>query len=191
MSRSGTLFPLLLALTLALLSYWLQAVIDLPASHRPDPTQHDPDTVIDHVLLRSLNPQGELQYRLQATRIEHFPDHDSNEITNPLLTYVRTGAPDLRISSAHADVSQHGDMVLLTGSVYITRDALPNRPELHAKTQTLTVMPNAGTAHTDDPVFITEGNSHLSGVGMSIDNNARTFELDAKVRGEYHPIPRQ
>jgi lipopolysaccharide export system protein LptC len=191
MSRSGSLFPLILVLALALLSFWLQAVVDLPASQRPDNARHNPDTIVDNATLRSLDQQGQLQYRLQATRIAHFPDHDTNEITNPLLTYFRVGAPDVRISAARAVVDQGGDVVRLSGGVHVTRDPLPNRPAMEGVTETLKVMPDAGTATTDDPVLITQGDSRLSGIGMSFDNNLRTLELHAQVRGTYNSVPRQ
>ena len=51
----------------------------------------------------------------------------------------------------------------------------------------LTVQPDDGTAFTQSPVEITEDKSWVKGVGMHLDNNTSTFELQSQVTGLSYP----
>ena len=54
-----------------------------------------------------------------------------------------------------------------------------------ARSPDLTVNTEAGTAFTNSPVEITQGNSWVTGVGAQIDNNKSTFVLQSQVKGQY------
>ena len=54
-------------------------------------------------------------------------------------------------------------------------------------TETAARHPEAGRAETDGPVTIEEPRGIIHGVGMVLDNNARTFKLKSAVRGTLQP----
>jgi lipopolysaccharide export system protein LptC len=53
----------------------------------------------------------------------------------------------------------------------------------------LRVIPKAGRAETDVLVTIEESRGIIQGVGMILDNNARTIRLKSAVRGTLQPNP--
>jgi LPS export ABC transporter protein LptC len=54
-------------------------------------------------------------------------------------------------------------------------------------TDLLQINPKLGRAETDRPVTIEEPRGIIHGVGMILDNNARTFKLKSAVRGTLQP----
>ncbi|MGE5384361.1 MAG: LPS export ABC transporter periplasmic protein LptC [Betaproteobacteria bacterium] len=180
---SGQIFPLAVLALLAALSFWLQRVVDLPESRHDGKLRHDPDTVVERFMVRHLNAEGTLQYRLQSPHMFHYADDDSSLIQKPRLTYYRPDVPDMILTGQQALVTENGDNVYIWGDVVATRLATPERPEMVARMPDLTVRPDDGIGFTKSPVEITEGKTWLKGVGMDIDNNQATFALQSKVTG--------
>lgn len=188
---SGQIFPLVLLALLAALSFWLESIVDLPDPRRDGKLRHDPDTVVERFMVRHLNAEGRLQYRLQSPHMQHFPDDDSSLIQKPRLTHYRPGAPDMVLIGQQARVTEKGDNVYLWGDVVATRAASAERPEMVARMPDLTVRPNDGTGHTKSPVEITEGQTWLKGIGMNLDNNKATFALQSQVTGHIYRTKQQ
>lgn len=180
---SQQLFPVTILALLAALSFWLQSVVDMPEPRRDGKLRHDPDTIVERFVVRHLDAQGQLKYRLQSPHMQHFPDDDSSLIQNPKLTHVRPDAANMILSGKQALVTERGDHVYLWGEVSATRAATAQRPEMVARMHDLTVRPNDGIATTKSAVEITEGQTRLKGVGMDLDNNRSTFVLKSQVSG--------
>ena len=183
---SGQLFPITLLALLAGLSFWLQAVLTADEGRTGKRAlTHEADAIVENFEIRRLDENGKLQYRLNAPQLRHFPDDNSSQITAPRLLAYRDDTPPLALTAGQARVTAGGETIFLEGDVEIVRAATERRPELNARTATLTVEPEAGTAHTDQTMTITLGASEISGVGARIDNKASTFELRSQVRGRY------
>ena len=70
---SARLFPLLLMLTLALLTFWLERLTqEEPAA--PAPRRHDPDFIIEGFTLTEFGVDGKPVTTLSATKMTHYPD---------------------------------------------------------------------------------------------------------------------
>jgi len=183
---SGQIFPITLLALLAGLTFWLQAVLAPRETQTPSGPGTEPDAIVENFEIRSLDDKGRLQYRLSAPQLQHYPADNSSRIVAPrLIAYRDTATPPLTLTAGRATATARGETVILEDSVDIVRAAANGRPELHATTSTLTVEPQAGTAHTDQAVTLTQGASQLSGIGARIDNKASTFELRSQVRGRY------
>lgn len=182
---SGQLFPITLLGIIAALTFWLQAALT-PEETRPDRALvHEPDAIAENFEVRRLDEQGQLKYRLNAPHLQHFPDDDSSEIRSPRLISYRQDTPPVTLTAGQAKITAQGKNVILTDKVEVVRAATTQSPALVARTATLHVLPDAGTAQTDQPVEISQGASWVTGVGARIDNNASTFELLSQVRGQY------
>jgi len=186
---AATLFPLLVLSGLALLAFWLSEAVT-PSSQPDDAAKrHAPDAIAENFILYRYNTTGKLAYRLEATRMEHYPDDDSSLIYTPRLIRYRPNLPDVTMTAQSAHVTTRGEQVLLRDDVVIVRGAYANRPELIAKTPELTVLPEEGKAFNQHPVAITQGKSWVNGIGLLADNDLKTFTLRKSVRGEYTRTP--
>ena len=184
---SSQLFVIVLLSLLAGLSFWLERAV-APAEVVSDgKLRHDPDAMAENFLVRQFDERGRVKYRLSAPYMMHFPDDDSSELKSPTLTHYRSEAPPLTLSGKNARVTSKGQSVFLWDDVRAVRAATPTRPETVATMPDLTVQPEAGVAFTKSPVLITEDKSWVKGVGMHLDNNTSTFELQSQVTGLSYP----
>ena len=184
---SSQLFVIVLLALLAGLSFWLQRAVAPVEVVRDGKLRHDPDAIAENFMVRQFDEKGRIKYRLKAPYMMHFPDDDSSELKSPTLINYRPNAPQLTLTGKNAKVTSKGQTVFLWDDVKVVRAATPARPELVARMPDLTVQPDDGTAFTGSPVEITEDKSWVKGVGMHLDNNTSTFELQSQVTGLSYP----
>jgi len=186
--------PVILLGCLAALTYWLDAQVQTSARKADGSSRHDPDLYIERFSAVTFDAEGRVRQMLAAARARHFPDDDSVELTG--LSFEMT-APDtarLAVTADAGTVSGDRETVTLRGNVRGTRDAVaatardrsPSGPVTFT-TELLRVSPKLGRAETDAPVTIVEPRGIIHGVGMVVDNNARTFKLKSAVRGTLQP----
>lgn len=184
---ASQLFTIALLASLAGLSFWLERIV-APAETKPDAKlRHDPDSIAENLLVRQFDEEGRVKYRLTAPYLEHFPDDDASELKKPTITQYRPDAAPVTVSGDNARVTSKGEVVFLWDDVKVVRAATVDRPEAVARMPDLTVHPDDGIAFTQSPVEITEDKSWVKGVGMRVDNNTSTFELQSQVTGLYYP----
>ncbi|KAB2920973.1 MAG: LPS export ABC transporter periplasmic protein LptC [Dechloromonas sp.] len=179
------LFPIVLVVLLAGLSFWLQRAVDIEEPRHDGNLRHDPDAIAENFTVRRFDANGQVKYLLTAPYLVHYPDDDSSELRSPTLVNYRPDAPPVTFSALNAKVSAKGETVFLWDDVRAARAATAERPELLARMPDLTVQPDLGTAFTNSPVEITMGQSWLKGVGAQLDNNTATFVLQSQVTGVY------
>ena len=184
---SNQLFVVVLLALLAGLSFWLQRAVTPVEIVRDGKLRHAPDAMAENFLVRQFDEKGRVKYRLTAPYMMHFPDDDSSELKSPTLIHYRPNAPQLTLTGKNAKVTSKGQTVFLWDDVKAVRAATPARPELVARMPDLTVQPDDGTAFTQSRVEITEDKSWVKGVGMHLDNNTSTFELQSQVTGLSYP----
>jgi lipopolysaccharide export system protein LptC len=183
------LFPFMVLVILAGLSFWLQQATDVPLIQNDGNTRHDPDIVVDTLTLYRHDANGLLKYKLAAPRLEHYPDDDSSRIIRPHLTHYRPDGPEVVLAGDTALVSEAGKRVLVQNNVTLTRAAFGKRGAMTARTPELTFLPDEGRAFNKHPVHIVEGRSWLKGVGLQVDDNLGVFSLQSKVTGNYFRNP--
>ena len=179
------LFPVVLLALLAGLSFMLQRAVDQEEAKQDGKPRHDPDAIAENFVARRFDENGLVKYRLTAPYLVHFPDDDSSELKSPVLISYRQSAPPIEVTGKNARVTAKGETIYIWDEVRVTRAATPERPEMVARMPDLTAQPDAGTAFTNSPVEITQGQSWMTGVGAQIDNNNSTFVLQSQVKGQY------
>jgi len=179
------LFPIIILSVLAGLTFWLQSATE-PGNNKHDgKLRHDPDGIAENYVVRRFDEAGQVKYRLSGPYMVHYPDDDTSELKSPTLVSYRPSAPQISITSNFARVTAKGEVAYLWDDVRVTRAATAEQPELLARSPDLTVNTDAGTAFTNSPVEITQGQSWVTGVGAQIDNNKSTFVLQSQVKGQY------
>jgi lipopolysaccharide export system protein LptC len=178
--RASSLFPLVLAIALAAVTFWLERTVQMAAPAPRDAARNDPDVIALNIRSVILDEQGRPETTLAASKMVHFPADDSTELTDPRLVQLRENQPSIRVRADRGTVSKDGEEVRFYGNVVVTRDASRERPELRAETSFLQVFPNEKIAKTPERVVISEGGSRIAGTGMVA--NARTEELTLEAR---------
>ena len=183
--RSNTLFPLLLLIGLAMLSFWLERTVRLETQFDRPPEQNDADFIVENFSAVNMDKSGSPVSTLQAKRMSHFPETQTSELTNPHLIQLRHDGQPIHISADRGLVSGAGDEVRLYGNVVVRRPANTEQPELRMETRYLQVFPEKDLARTPERVVITQGNSRLTGVGFEVNSKTEEFMLKSQVSGQY------
>ncbi|BCO31532.1 lipopolysaccharide export system protein LptC [Thiohalobacter sp. COW1] len=177
---------LLLAL-LAALSGWVYRQATQPVSPETAPTVRHPDAYATRARLSGYTPDGRLEYRLWAERMEHFPGDDSTELQRPYAELYRIDAPPWRISAHHGWVASQGDEIRLRGEVEIQRDGSPANRPVTAWSDSLDLWPGRDYAATDDKITYISDDLRVEAVGMRARLDTGELELLSGVRGVHTP----
>ena len=180
----SAIFPLSLMLTLSLLTYWLRFATELPAERHDGKHRHDPDYIVSDAKLRKLDGTGKLEFTLNAEEIRHYPDDDTTDMTRPTAVFLNPDKPPMTMTSLRGHFNRTSNQVDLYDDVDIQRAAYATNPMLTANTDHLTIFPDDEVALTKRPVLITQGNSWVKGIGLRVDNRARTYVLESQAVAE-------
>lgn len=187
---SSALFPLLVLGMLAAFSFWLERT-SRSESAGPNPNlRHAPDFWVEELILRRYNLDGSIQHTLNASRMTHFPDDDSTEVTEPRVAYFRDDATTT-VTARFAWLDKEGKHVRLQDDVHMIRTE-PQGTATVMDTSLLNVTPDDEYAQTDAPVTLTQGRSVMHGKGgMEVNNKTRIAILNGPVTGTIQREPAQ
>lgn len=162
--------PLLAVLLLAVaaLSWW---VVQHPTPRTSVKAQaqsgpREVDYTVAGLDVTRMTPAGKPAHRLRASRLKHFVDDDTTELTDPQLTVFQGDSPPWEVDAERAWVSADGSLLLLAGEVLIDRAGDGEDPPLHLRTRDLRVQPREDYAETDEKVRVETDTDWLDAVGM-------------------------
>jgi lipopolysaccharide export system protein LptC len=183
--RFTAAFPLFLVAFLAALSFWLERMVQAPSAPRDSSMRHDPDYIVERFVATRMGPDGKPLHQLEAKRMLHYPDDDSTHLESPRLLKFDGDQLAMSIVAATARVSSEGKTVDFNDDVRAVRTATKGSGELVLTTDHLHVIPDDDFASTEQPVMIVDANTKVTGVGLELDNKAKTVKLMSNVRGSY------
>lgn len=148
-------------------------------------TEPDGFVVNGHYL--SYDETGRLATRFRSPRVEQFESRNETVMDSPRATlYGEGGDPPWQVQATKGRFLEADDLVHLTGSVQVTREAEGGRP-LTLTTTALTVNNRERTVYTDEPVELTDAVSLTKAIGMKAWIDDRILELNSQVEGRYEP----
>lgn len=185
MTRLSQLFPILLLAVLASLTVWLDQAVQ--QGGRPTETaRHDPDYIIENIVARRMDTNGNVKHTLHAERMTHYPDDDTTHLVMPrFVSNSATRAP-VTITSKTARVSSGGENIYFETDVRAVRAAYDDRSELLLQTTLLHVIPDENIARTDRPVTITDAHTVATAIGLELNSETRTVKFLSQFKGSYH-----
>ena len=187
MTLSATrLFPLLLMLALALLTFWLERTVREEQVH-PSLRRHDPDYLVEKFVVTKFNAAGVLESTLSAAKMVHYPDDDSTELVAPRVVQAKPNEPRVTLSADRGAISHNGEELFLFGNALLVREAGGGRSEARIQSNFLHVIGARSLVRTDREVTVSEPGRALSGRGMEYHNETFQLFLREQVRGRYEP----
>jgi len=146
------------------------------------------DAFVEDMDLKVMNEQGQLQYRIQATRMTHYPRGELFHLDQPDIRIMQTNGDNWRIKSERGETTEDADIIWLLGAVDIKRRQTATSDPLHIVTSDLLVKPEKEQAETDKAATITSGQFRVEGIGVKADFKKDTVKLKSSVRGRYDVI---
>jgi lipopolysaccharide export system protein LptC len=184
------LFPLLLMLSLAMLTFWLERTARIDQSH-PSLRRHDPDYLVHNFRIVGYGPSGAQESMLTARKMVHYPDDDSTDLDAPRVLQTKAGEAPMTLTADRGALSQDGEDTFLYDNVLLVRSAIPDLPEMRMETSFLHVVRARSLFRTDREIAIHEEGRGLTGRGLEYNNESRVLQLRAKVRGRFEPRKQQ
>ena len=182
---TARLFPLLLMLSLAALTFWLERTVREEEGAHPSLRRHDPDYIIDNLKYTRFNAQGTVDSTLVAAKMLHYPDDDTTDLIAPQVVQTKPDKPRMTVTAERGAVSADGEEVFLYDNVLLVRDGSAERSETRMRTDFLHIARGGTVAITDREVVITEETRVLSGRGMEYHTESQELFLRERVRGRY------
>jgi len=188
--RSGRLFPVVLMVLLAAITFWLERIVQIGDVNPKGPKRHEPDYTVDDFTLTQTSKEGAPDTTLTARRMVHFADDETTELESPRLVEHKKDDPPVEIVARLGKIDREGNVVQLIDDVVATRAATADRPPMRMTTRFLEVHIPEEIGTTPEKVLITQGQTTLDGIGMVFRNKTREFELHSQVHGTFVREPR-
>ncbi len=183
MRDRGTLvLSILLTGGLAVGSYWLAQQARL-SDAVPRALGHDIDYTADVITLTRMDETGRAQYVVDATKLIHFADDDSAELTQPKMVGAKINRPEMRVRADLGKTTSEGQEVRLYGNVVLVRQPWKGALELVAKGPYMLAFPEREVVSSDQPIEVTQGGSRVNANAMQYDNGTQTLQLDGGGKG--------
>lgn len=185
MNRLSQIFPLLLLAVLATLTFWLDQAVQ-QGDRSAENVRADPDFIVDNIVARRLDADGNVKHTLYASRMSHFPHDDSTHLVSPRFVSNASKNAPVTITSRTARVSSGGENVYFEDDVRAVRAAYDTRSEMMLQTAFLHVIPDGNIARTDRPVTITDAHTVATAIGLELNSETRIVKFLSQFRGTYH-----
>ena len=186
--RFGALPLLMLAVVLALGSFWLLEIMRKSGKDsNPAAARVDPDYFVENFNFVRLSATGEAQYNISGKRMVHNPADDTHTVELPVINSLSRERPPMTARADRARIEADGSKVHMYDQVRIDRPKTPTSNLFHMESDYLLVLPNEDVMRTDKPVRMTLGESQLNGTGMVANNATGQVQLASRVQASLPP----
>lgn len=184
------MFPLMLALSLGILTAWLGRVSEVVLEEvKLDPNK--PQYLMHGAKGRRFDEQGYLKENLTAESAWQLPDQKDVFFRNPLLKLYQQGAEQYSVGSRDARYHIETREVFFDNDVVLVKQADAERPDAEVHTDKLYVDTVSETARTDSFIRYRYGISEGSSQGMSYNNKTGYLDLPARVKATIYEQDRK
>ncbi|HAJ70509.1 MAG TPA: LPS export ABC transporter periplasmic protein LptC, partial [Methylophilaceae bacterium] len=169
-NHHAIIYPLALALLLALITFWINQTVQEQGSRIDGSNRHDPDYMLNNFVTTQTDVNGKLRYVLAAAEMTHYPDDDSTVLQRPRFTQYSVDKPYTQIQGLRGYVSSDGESVEFVDNVKVVRQAYADRGEMQLTTEKLTIEPDKDLATSNSAVTIKQfPKTVITAVGMVYD----------------------
>ncbi len=190
LARSYLFFPLMLAIFLAVITFWINLTVEQQGPKNDGSNRHDPDYTMNNFVTTQTDITGKLRYVLAASEMLHYPDDDSTVLQRPRYTQYAVNKPYTQIEALRGYVSSNGKEVELVDNVKVVRQAFEGKGEMQVLTEKLLILPDQELATTNSAVLITQApKTVIRAKGMVFDKKNQTVKLFNRVKVHYERPP--
>ncbi len=184
MSRYWLLVPLILAAIL--IRNWVEDPATLLPEAPMTISESQADYLLEDFSTRHFDETGTLAYRLEGTRLAHFPDDGRAEVTLPALTLTREPAV-WHVTADKGHLTREPDIFTLLGSVRINRTLNDSESSVPMTIlgSNVAIALDTDELHTNDPVRIETPGMIVEANGLQSSVKAGKLELHSGVSARY------
>lgn len=173
--------PLVLALLLALLGFWLNQVAVREPFEDDAGFAHEPDYIVENFDALAFSETGQPLHRLKAKRMTHYMDDDTTVLDRPMFISLDPLRP-VEVTSQRAQISGDGKQVHFLKQVRAVRGGPAGRKAVTLDTEYLHVTPDARIMRSNQFVTLRQGASVITANQLFIDDARRLMTLSGGVK---------
>ena len=186
--------PLLLALILALGTFWLVRSMPKTGPAEPAPPANAPDYYLHDFQLRRYGAQGHLQDELTGQYGEHLPGPDTIHVQQATMHAINPQGGSTQGRANRAVAALQSKDIELFDQVRVVHQPAPDAkgqvpPEVTFESEYLQSTDSQEHIRTHRPVKITRQGSVITGSGMHYTNSSRTVEVQGRAKAVIQPSP--
>ncbi len=179
---------LVIGIILAIFALGTSWIVSVTSDEDPEKSsqEHKMDYYLKNFTTTQMGIDGKPDKKLSAKRMIHYPDDDTTELEEPLITTFEMNVPKWKIESETGWLSGDGELLLLQGRVTMDRPKTPDADPMHIVTRNLRVQPEQNYAETEESITISTPDNQITSKGMQAWLNTPTrIKFTANVRGKY------
>ncbi|MDP3621268.1 MAG: LPS export ABC transporter periplasmic protein LptC [Polynucleobacter sp.] len=189
------LMPLLLMGGLTLLTFWLVQKNTPPPKDAIERVRlHEPDYTLTNGALSYLNEQGKTKYRILGTKLIHYDDDASIDITQPKMRSFQPDKAPVTVRAKRGQIDGDLSILDLYDNVEIYRppqaasESQKASPHMLARSSYFQVFINDDVIKTNKPMELEQGLSVMNSTEGGIFNNVQqSMTLLGLVKGRIEP----
>ncbi|HET9822609.1 MAG TPA: LPS export ABC transporter periplasmic protein LptC [Burkholderiaceae bacterium] len=180
--------PVVLMALLALATWWLVQHTPRPAAPRDAVApRHEPDYLMQGVLLQRFAPDGRLRVQVEGEQMRHYPDTDTLEVDRVTIR-AWTAAGQLTVARAQRAVTNaDASEVQLQGGATVVREGESPAERIEFESEFLHAFLNTEQLRSHLPVQIRHGSSQMRVGSIEYDHLARSARLGPPIRARFEP----
>lgn len=180
-ARGNWLFPMVLAIGLGAISFWLDRITEVKTVEIPL-NPKEPKYQVEGISAQRFDRQGQLSETINAAAARQFPQQSVIYIDKPDMHLYKDGVDLYHITANQAQYFTDSRKVDLMDDVSWHKNAVNNEPEGQLNTSLLHIDTQTQSAKTDAPVKYQYGLSQGSSVGFEYDKQRGFLNLPARVK---------
>lgn len=182
MTRTQTSYLGSFLLVVALITFFFQR--QEAQLEKQDTSAAGFDLFIENIHMQISSETGEINYRLTANRITHFPDENYFTLDTPTLNVLQADS-SWSLSSEGGRVSSKGQEIFLAGAVDIQQLDAANTPRIRVLSSDVMIKLDEQTAESENRATITGPGYRASSTGFRADFENNRLELKSLVKGVF------
>ncbi len=176
--RSFPFLPFSVLLVLAALTFWLSNVIQNSGAHVNANGRNDPDMILEKFSAQKLSDTGDIQYKLNADKMTHFPASDSAQLEQVVFVANTVNKPTVEARAPRGSSLKGGDEVILDGGVTLKSSATKTSPAVVFTTPKLTLLPNDQIARSVDGVVAKTATDTFTAASFEFNSETRVTKFE-------------
>lgn len=186
--------PLLLALLLALGTFWLMRSMPKIRPPEPELPANVPDYYLHDFQLRRYNAQGSLQDELTGQYGEHLPGPDTIHVRQATMRSVNAQGGSTQGRAQRVVAQRQSQDIELFDQVHLVHQPATaangqKPPPITFESDYLQSTNKQEHIRTNRPVKITRAGDVIIGNGMTYTNSNRTVEVQGRAKAVIQPGP--
>lgn len=181
------ILPALVVLTIILVSRETETTVEDPETVDLA-LQENFDYYITGMRTSQFDATGKLSYKLEATRVTHYPDTDVAKLENPHFFYFENAADPWELTAATGNLSndpaRNEEHLELFNKVVILKP-MADGNVLTVTTEKLDVFPDSKEVNTQSPVTLETKGSRLESTGLRAHFDEEQIDLLSAIRGAF------